>query len=461
MSGKNLHGMVRSPSDRPSSHPEDRSRGMGAPAGDDRPDPAASVHRFAEAIVPRLADFAAVHLRDEFVRGPEARLDPTWTRVGPPLRRIVSLDATPSRRIGHLLPAGQVAHWTDGGPVQAALLRGDCVHISRVTGSAADHFAAQLDAPGLERALHGRSLLALPLTAHGAMLGDALIVGEPERPPYGEREVAMLAELARWAAAEIGGALRRQDAHQTAHRLWRESGPELPAHTAGIDLAYRYAPVQSPPSLLGGDWLDAIPLPGNRTALVVGDVAGHGAEVAVRMGRCKTMVRTLASLDLPPDVLLSRFDRLVRRLGEEYGRDEDFLATCVYAVYDPATRECRIASAGHVPPILVHPDGRAETLRLSPGTPIGYGGDGFGSCSLTPADGSLLALYSDGLVETRHQDLEEGIRSVATRLTGRQRPLEQTCDEVMAGLGTGERLDDVTLLLARLTGPDSPAPVTY
>ncbi|WP_285700306.1 SpoIIE family protein phosphatase [Actinomadura sp. NBRC 104412] len=404
--------------------------------------------RFAEAVVPRLADYVAVHLFDDPARGAEAS-----ERGGRSLWRVISLDATESRRFGRLLPAGRGA----GGRYEPA--GGGTVHIPRVDGPAADRLAAQFDAPRLARALLGRALLALPLAAPDRVLGHALIVSEPERPAYRDREITLLEELAHWAAAEADGALpHREGGGSLEHRLWLESGPEVPARTAGLDLAFRYVPAQTPPSLLGGDWLDVIPLPRGRTALVVGDVAGHGVEAGLRMSRCKTMVRTLASLDLSPDDLLGRLDRLVCELGEQYDRDEEFLATCVYAVYDPAARECRVASAGHPPPVLINPDGRGEALAVSPGPPIGCGDGGFVTSSFATADGSLLVLYSDGLLENRHRDFDEGVRALTTRLLGPPKDLEQTCDELMARFAAAGHQDDVTLFLTRLTGVPSDIP---
>ncbi|MFD0692005.1 SpoIIE family protein phosphatase [Actinomadura fibrosa] len=427
-------------------------------AVDDSSEPA---RRFAAAVVPRRADFVAVHLAEE---SPHASAGGLPGAV--PLRRVVSLDVTASYRLGGLMPQGGVLRWTPDSPVHVALERGETVHIPRVDGAVADHLASQLGVPGLAGALTGRSLLMLPLAGAGRLFGNALLVGEPSRPAWTAAEIEMIEELAVWTARDVREARWRRHVNRLAYELWRETGPELPARTPGLEVGYRYLPYEADGAWrLGGDWFDVLNLPDGRTALFVGDVAGHGPDAAVRMGQCKAMVRTLASLGLAPGELLRRFDLLVRGLAEEYGGDDEFLVTCVYAVYDPVARKCRVASAGHVPPVLVGPDGRGRLLRPIRGLPVGAGPPGgteaasFRTRTFGAVDGSLLALYTDGLVECRGRDVEEGIREVAAGLGGPSGDLEGTCDEVLARLGAEQRRDDVTLLLARLTGPQRRAPV--
>ncbi|MBO2451255.1 SpoIIE family protein phosphatase [Actinomadura barringtoniae] len=443
-------------------------------------EPAVAALRLARATVPRFADFVAVHLVEDGAADSGVRLT---------LRRIVSVDATERSRLAELLPAGAIARWEPGGTVPASLSRGENVHAVSMDAPTADLLSVQLAAPALAPLLRDRSMSLIPLTEDGRVLGNVLMVAEPGRARHTELEAAALEELVRWTAHEIarGQAERRAGApeqddgdgdgdggrhgeHSLAERLWREAGPELPTHIPFVELGYRYLPGSTdgrdpsasndqPPARIGGDWFDAVRLPHGRTGLVVGDVAGHGPAVALRMSQCKTIVRTLASLDLPPEQVMHRFDLMVRRLGEDYGRDEDFLATCVYAVYDPAERRCHIASAGHVPPVLIHPDGRGELLRPIAGLPIGAGDAGFETSTFSVEEGSVLALYSDGLVEAGRRDIEDGIRALADRLSRPLdgRPLDAVCEDAMAVLGADRREDDVTLLLARLT---SPQPIT-
>jgi anti-sigma regulatory factor (Ser/Thr protein kinase) len=195
---------------------------------------------------------------------------------------------------------------------------------------------------------------------------------------------------------------------------------------------------------VGGDWYDVIPLPGCRSALVVGDVMGHGTRAAATMGQLRTAARTLASLDLPPDEVLFTLNRMSQDL------DPTQIATCVYAVYDPVTRGCALASAGHVPPVLIHPDRSTEIVDLPPGLPLGIGSDPPETRVLTLPAGSVLALYTDGLVESRQRDIDAGIMALRRLLAGPAVGLEDMCDLTISSQRPGHERDDIALLLARV-----------
>jgi anti-sigma regulatory factor (Ser/Thr protein kinase) len=212
---------------------------------------------------------------------------------------------------------------------------------------------------------------------------------------------------------------------------------------------------------VGGDWYDVIGLSGARVGLVVGDVVGHGIHAAAAMGRLRTAVRTLADVDPTPDELLTRLDDLVIQLSEESGTDDaaggdpggeaaaDIGATCLYAVYDPVTGRCSLARAGHPAPILVSPDGTAEFLELPAGPPLGLGGLPFESVEVPLPEGSLLALYTDGLVESRHRDLDVGLETLRRALITPADSLEALCDHAVKTLLPDGPADDAALLLVR------------
>jgi anti-sigma regulatory factor (Ser/Thr protein kinase) len=223
--------------------------------------------------------------------------------------------------------------------------------------------------------------------------------------------------------------------------------PEPP----GVQLAFRYVPGSSG-AAAGGDWFDAIPLAGGRIALVVGDVMGHGLRAAATMGRLRTAVRTLAGLDMAPDELLRRVNDLGDDLAQS--RAEGWMATCVYAVYDPSTRRCTIACAGHLPPILVFPgpDGEVRQLEVPAGVPLGVGGVDFESAEVEVPDGAVLVLYTDGLVEARGEDISEGVDRLCAVLREPLDSLEDACDDLLASMAPGREPDDVALLMARLGG---------
>ncbi|MDF3291423.1 SpoIIE family protein phosphatase [Streptomyces silvisoli] len=243
--------------------------------------------------------------------------------------------------------------------------------------------------------------------------------------------------------------------HTSALRLQRNLLPQrLPPQTA-VELASRYVPADSG-SGVGGDWFDVIPLSGTRVGLVVGDVLGHGLRAAATMGRLRTGVRVLARLDLAPDEVLSRLDDLVALKDSEdgvadarQGDDEARGVTCLYAVYDPVSGRCSMARAGHTLPAVVTPhSGVASYPELPPGPPLGVGGLPYQSTELQLPPGSLIALFTDGLVQAADRT-DTGLAQLAETLAQHKRPLEELCDRAVATLLPGPVDDDAALLLAR------------
>ncbi|MEV6791095.1 SpoIIE family protein phosphatase [Streptomyces sp. NPDC051320] len=311
-----------------------------------------------------------------------------------------------------------------------------------------------------------RSTLAVPMVAHDTVVGLAQFSRTKGSEPFGERDRALAVELAARAAVCIDNARLYRREHERALILQRSLLPPGDPEAAGLDIACRYLPGNTATEV-GGDWFDVIELPGHRTALVVGDVMGHGLRAAVAMGELRTAVRTLALLDLEPAEVLEALDEIARGLGTPSGtqqasraahksREADlsevYLATAVYAVYDPVTRRCTFANAGHLPPVLVEPGQEALLLDVPPGMPLGVGGEPFEEVEVEIPEGALLALYTDGLVESRDQPLDEGLRAFRGALTHSERPLEDVCDHVLTTLDTGHGEDDIALLMARIQG---------
>ncbi|MEV7616040.1 SpoIIE family protein phosphatase [Streptomyces sp. NPDC089799] len=326
--------------------------------------------------------------------------------------------------------------------------------------------------PGLVRSTLVQSTLVVPLVAHDTVVGLAQFSRTKGSEPFGERDRAVAAELAARAAVCIDNARLYRREHERALILQRSLLPPGDPEAAGLDIACRYLPGNTATEV-GGDWFDVIELPGHRTALVVGDVMGRGLRAAVAMGELRTAVRTLALLDLEPAEVLAALDEVARGLGAPGGgrqpsraalqsRDADlsevYLATCVYAVYDPVTRRCTIANAGHMPPVLVEPGepGSAPRpgllLEVPPGMPLGVGGEPFEEVEVELPEGALLALYTDGLVESRDHPLEEGLLGLRDALADPVRPLEDVADHVLATLETRHGEDDIALLMARVQG---------
>jgi anti-sigma regulatory factor (Ser/Thr protein kinase) len=216
---------------------------------------------------------------------------------------------------------------------------------------------------------------------------------------------------------------------------------------SSVEVRHRYLP-GSKLIEVGGDWYESIALPGGRVALVVGDVAGHGVRAAVTMGRLRTAIQVLAMLELPPAESLQQLDELMHTLGER----EPHFATCAYAVYDAVSGDCEVAVAGHLPPLLVRPDGTNELLDVPPAPPLGIGYGEVESRQFKIEDGSLFVLYTDGLVENKGQDISDGL----ARLRGifgpgsPTRPLEDLCKATLDGVYSDEQRDDIAVLIARL-----------
>ncbi|MEU6354628.1 SpoIIE family protein phosphatase [Streptomyces sp. NPDC047072] len=315
-----------------------------------------------------------------------------------------------------------------------------------------------------------QSTLAVPMVAHDTVVGLAQFARTKGSEPFGDRDRDLAVELAARAAVCIDNARLYRREHERALILQRSLLPPGDPVASGLDIACRYLPGNSSadrPSEVGGDWFDVIELPGHRTALVVGDVMGRGLRAAVAMGELRSAVRTLALLDLEPAEVLSALDEIARGLGAPGGvqqatraarrpREADlsevYLATCVYAVYDSVTRRCTFANAGHLPPVLVEPGEDALMLDVPPGMPLGVGGEPFEEVEVELPEGALLALYTDGLVESRDHPLDEGLQAFVGALTDPSAPLEDVCDHVLNTLDTHHGEDDIALLMARVQG---------
>ncbi|MFF4147152.1 SpoIIE family protein phosphatase [Streptomyces sp. NPDC001698] len=233
-----------------------------------------------------------------------------------------------------------------------------------------------------------------------------------------------------------------------ATTLQRSLLPQVLPDTSAVRAARRYVPAEAE---VGGDWFDLIPLPGFRTALVVGDVVGRGLSSAVTMGRLRTAVRNFSTLDLPPDELLARLDEVVIQMDAEAGASEDGIvaATCLYAIYDPVSCSCAMARAGHFPPAIVHPDGRAEILDLPECPLLGIGGLRFEAVERQLPEGTQLVLYTDGLIEDRHRDICTGLKLLRDALFGAGADPEETCETILKAVLPARPVDDVALLIVR------------
>jgi serine phosphatase RsbU (regulator of sigma subunit) len=286
--------------------------------------------------------------------------------------------------------------------------------------------------------------MTVPLTARGVTLGVVSLSRAENPGPYDEADVRLVSDLAARAAVHIDNARLYTREHDAAVTLQRSLLPRNIAAVEGLDIAHRYQPA-SRTTEIGGDWFDVIPLDHGQVALVVGDVTGHGIRAAAIMGQLRTTIAALARLDCPPEDIMRQLDRVVAAHGEEAG------ATCLHAVYDPRSRRCRLTSAGHPPPVLCGPDGAAELIDLPAGLLLGAGRGPYETMDRQLAPGSVLALYTDGLIEQPGQDIAIGMSRLASALSAAPgRLLDELCGGVLTDLAPPPR-DDVALLLARTT----------
>ncbi|MFE7760361.1 SpoIIE family protein phosphatase [Streptomyces sp. NPDC057438] len=288
------------------------------------------------------------------------------------------------------------------------------------------------------------SYLAVPLVARGEVLGTLSLYRTADHQPFDDQDLTLATELAARAAICIDNARLYGRERATALTLQRSILPREPPRPAGMEVASRYLPAVSE---VGGDWFDVLPLRDGKVGLVVGDVMGKGVQAAAIMGQLRTATRALARLDLPAAELLSHLDDIATSLG-----DADTLATCLYVVCDPRRGLCEISRAGHLPPVLVDPDGTAVLLDIAAGVPLGVGGVPFTSSRRELPEGAVLALFTDGLVESRTAPIDTGLNTLRRLLEDTRPSLEETCDILLDTLNR-EPDDDVALLLARRADP--------
>ncbi|GAB7106295.1 SpoIIE family protein phosphatase [Streptomyces phaeofaciens JCM 4814] len=408
-----------------------------------------TAQELADVCVPALADFVSVDLLDPQDGGePPARFDPP---IG--LRRCAHRSVTPGDPEALAKP-GEVQHYPAGSP-QADSLAGGRTIVGSVPQGDLDTWLARdvrRDARVHEIGIH--CTMSVPIRARGVTLGVAVLTRFRRPDPFTPDDVLLAEEITARAAVCIDNARRFSRERETALALQRSLLPRTLPRTAAVDAASRYLPAAR--AGVGGDWFDVIPLSGMRVAMVVGDVVGHGVQASATMGRLRTAVRTLADIDLAPDELLTHLDDLVVRLSEEAGGEGspgEVGASCLYAVYDPVSRRCALARAGHPPPMLLRPNEAPRRVELPAGPPLGVGGLPFESTELELAEGSVLAFYTDGLLESRERTMDAGLQLLSEALAAYSDSLDETCDRVLHSLlPAGGASDDVALLLARTRG---------
>ena len=396
-----------------------------------------------DAAVPGFAAGATVLLSERLLAADEVTVP--LDAQGMVVRRLASrvVGQPPPATHGVLTP-GEVLLLSPGSASLRAMVTGQPIVSNQLDRDTVERLSRQ---PAGQQAVAGfTSFLAMPLAARGAVLGTATFGRKADYRPFGDADISAAGDLLYRAAVSIDNARLYGRERRTALALQRGLQPGKLDIPPGLEVAWRYLAVGD--SVVGGDWHDIVPLPGGRAALIVGDAMGHGPEAAAVMVQLRTAAHTLAALDLPPEQILQRLDELASGLAAPF-------ATCIYAVIDPAASSCLIAQAGHLPPALVLPTGVGRMLDLPPGLPLGLKAGSFESTLVSLPPGATLALYTDGLVESRARSLDEGLAALrnllCAALADPAAPLAEAGDSVTQALRTdGE--DDITLVLARVRG---------
>ncbi|GGN80954.1 hypothetical protein GCM10011579_067040 [Streptomyces albiflavescens] len=417
-----------------------------------------TAQELADFAVPRFADFVIVDLLEPVL---STEGHGTWlTDAGParakPMMRRAGMSSVREGCPEAVAPIGAKVDFLPPPHDVNLLINGDPIFIP-VLDPDDDLWVAEQPArveSMREFGLH--SLISVPMRARNTALGLTTFARSLNPVSFQPDDVLLARELVARAALCVDNARRYSREHTAAVTLQRSLLPHALTGGTALEVASCYLPADETGGV-GGDWFDVIPLSGARVGLVIGDMVGHGITAAASMGRLRTAVQTLAAMDMPPDELLAHLDDLVLRLSEEETDREAgnqactaFLgATCLYAVYDPVTRRCTMARAGHPPPVVVAPDGHAHYPELPAGPPLGLGGFAFEATEIELAENSLFGLYTDGLVQGADRGMDPGMSRLCEALSRSDSDLESLCASAVEQLMPVPQPDDIALLLAR------------
>ncbi len=400
------------------------------------PDLAEIARLILAATVPRFADGTGVFVLEQLLTGAESPRRAGGHGVV--ARRLGTRFATAGQRASEAaFPAGDVIAFGAESPCARCAHSGMPVAFVRLD----DQILEQVGMDGRVVLAGCRSFLAVPMTADDEPVGFLVLARACGTPEFCDGDAEAVARLAAQAGTGIANTLTLMRQRSIADALQRGLLAAKPPAPSRLEIAGRCIPTSG--HAIGGDWYDVIPLPDDRTGLVVGDVMGHGPEAAAVMAQLRAAAHALADLDLAPADLLWRLNRWAGTL------DRITLATCAYAVVDPGSQSCTLAGAGHLPPVLALPDGTTRVADLPAGQSLGLGSASYGEAHIRLPAGAILALYTDGLVETRTRPFEDGILALRSLLAREQGPLESICDALFSSLA-GRYEDDVTVILARI-----------
>lgn len=396
-----------------------------------------TLRRLAAVAVPRLADLCLIDV----------------VEPGQRFRRMAAAHADPSAaplvaELGERYPP------EPGGPHPAndAMAQGR----SRWSATMPDDFLRATTRDDrhyqLVKELGFESYMCVPLVAGGDILGAVTLVSASPKRRFGEADLALAEELAYRVARVVAAARQRDREHELAHDLQRLLLPERLPYSPRVEMTVRYLTAAAEAEA-GGDFYDVVELPSERLGFMIGDVEGHDAMAAAYMGQLRSASRALAGQVREPGLLVDALCWSWDLLG--FSRT----ATAIFGRLDPSSGDVVMASAGHLPPVLVRGDGGAELLPVPPSPPLGVAAEGAVSYRFVLREGDALFFYTDGLVEDRKGCLGRQLEQLVLFLSSMGRvPLDEMCDRAVAALGpAGPRRDDVAVLAMRRLKQPRPA----
>ncbi|WP_051712386.1 PP2C family protein-serine/threonine phosphatase [Spirillospora albida] len=407
-------------------------------------------------VTPRFADAGAIYilerlLADEDPAPPGGAPGAAEADGSAVVRRLaIAFAEDDPREWAERFPVNEVMVYPAGTPYARCLATGRRVEFG---GDAVADTVAHVRGRPVPGLLDHVSLLAVPLTARGRALGFAVFSRKRGRLPFSAADAALAEDLAGRAATCVDNACAYRREHRTAMALQAALAPAAVPAPPGLEIAHRYLPARAG---VGGDWYDVVPLRApagagsvERVAVVIGDSVGHGVTAAAAMGQLRVAAHTLVTCAFPPRRVLERLDGIAQDL------DAAQFATCLCLTVDPASRHCEIAVAGHPPPLLLEgTGGPARPVPVVHGLPLGVADHehpaDHAQASFTLPPGGVLALYTDGLVESRTRHLDAGIARLGAALAAAHAPsLDDTADGILDLLADQRGGDDIALLLLR------------
>ncbi|NEC68354.1 SpoIIE family protein phosphatase [Streptomyces sp. SID9727] len=405
----------------------------------------------ADLVVPGLADIAAVEVFPPDVAPPVRPAPPDVVRLR---RAAMSAVRGLSGEVDRFGVAGDYIDYQEEASVSRCLATNQ-----PVVEDISDDERLSRSAPTPERLAAYRELglhsaVAVPISVRGAPIGVLGLLRAGGSPVFSDDDVVVARELAGRAAVHLDHARRFTHEHTIALELQRSLLSEPRPPHPHIEVATRYLPADRS-VLVGGDWFDVIPLPDGRHLKAMGDVMGHGVEAAVAMSHYRSLLRLLADEELPPHRILEQLDRMVERSGI------DRAATCLLAVVNADGGQCEVASAGHLPPVFLDPGSVGTRICDVPAAPpLGTGFGGYRSTVMECGPGTVLFMYTDGLVERRGEDIDTCVARLGELALPDNGDLETFLDRVLERFGPNAE-DDIAVMASRTRDePDAadPAP---